>query len=67
MTANDFRRLALGFPDATEAGHMGHPDFRVGGKIPRGEAAAREAAADTTAAKGGIGHCIEVLSFHVRN
>jgi hypothetical protein len=33
MTATDFRRLALGFPEATEGAHMDHPDFRVGGKI----------------------------------
>ena len=33
MTAEDFRRLALSMPDASEVGHMGHPDFRVGGKI----------------------------------
>ena len=33
MTANDFRRLALSLPDAIEAAHMGHPDFRVSGKI----------------------------------
>lgn len=33
MTANEFRRLALSFPDAIEAAHMGHPDFRVSGKI----------------------------------
>src|SRR6186997_637526 len=33
MTANDFRRLALSLPDATESAHMDHPDFRVGGKI----------------------------------
>ena len=33
MTAKDFRRLALSLPDATERAHMGHPDFRVGGKI----------------------------------
>src|SRR3984885_247034 len=33
MTAADFRRLALGFPGATEGAHMDHPDFRVGGKI----------------------------------
>ena len=33
MTAADFRRLALGMPEASEVGHMGHPDFRVGGKI----------------------------------
>ena len=41
MTANEFRRLALDLPEAIEASHMGHPDFRVGGKIfatlgPRG-------------------------------
>jgi hypothetical protein len=33
MTTADFRRLALGFPEATESAHMNHPDFRVGGKI----------------------------------
>ena len=33
MTTNEFRRLALSLPDAIEAAHMGHPDFRVGGRI----------------------------------
>jgi hypothetical protein len=33
MTPDDFRRLALRLPEALEVGHMGHPDFRVGGKI----------------------------------
>jgi hypothetical protein len=33
VTANKFRKLALGFPEASENAHMGHPDFRVGGKI----------------------------------
>ena len=33
MTAADFRRLALKFPDTSESAHMNHPDFRVGGKI----------------------------------
>jgi hypothetical protein len=33
MTANDFRRLALGFPETIESAHMDHPDFRVGGKV----------------------------------
>ena len=33
MTAEKFRELALSLPDAVEAAHMGHPDFRVGGKI----------------------------------
>ena len=33
VTANEFRKLALHFPEASEAAHMGHPDFRVGGKI----------------------------------
>jgi hypothetical protein len=33
MTERTFRALALGLPHATEAAHMGHPDFRVGGKI----------------------------------
>jgi len=33
MTATEFRRLALALPEVVEAVHMGHPDFRVGGKI----------------------------------
>jgi hypothetical protein len=33
MTAADFRRIALSFPEAEESAHMSHPDFRVGGKI----------------------------------
>jgi hypothetical protein len=33
MSADDFRRLALSLPGATEASHMGHPDFRVHNKI----------------------------------
>jgi hypothetical protein len=33
MKAEGFRRLALALPEAAEVGHMGHPDFRVGGKI----------------------------------
>ena len=33
MTAREFRRIALSLPQASEAAHMGHPDFRVGGRI----------------------------------
>ena len=33
VTAKDFRRMALSFPEAEERAHMGHPDFRVAGKI----------------------------------
>jgi hypothetical protein len=33
MTAEDFRRLALGMQDVIERSHMGHPDFRVNGRI----------------------------------
>lgn len=29
----DFRKLALSFPETIEGSHMGHADFRVGGKI----------------------------------
>jgi hypothetical protein len=32
-TPADFRRIALAFPGAEEGSHMGHADFRVGGKI----------------------------------
>ena len=33
MTANDFRRLALGMDGVIESAHMHHPDFRVGNRI----------------------------------
>jgi len=33
MTPADFCRIALSMPEATESAHMGHPDFRVKGKI----------------------------------
>ena len=33
ITRDGFRRLALSLPEATESAHMGHPDFRVRGKI----------------------------------
>lgn len=33
MTDEDFRKLALALPGATEGWHMGHADFRVGGKV----------------------------------
>ncbi len=33
MTAREFRRIALSLPQASEAAHLGHPDFRVAGRI----------------------------------
>jgi hypothetical protein len=33
LTARDVRRVALGMKDAIEGSHMGHPDFRVNGRI----------------------------------
>lgn len=33
MTPAAFRQIALGLPEAVESEHMGHPDFRVQGKI----------------------------------
>jgi len=33
MTPDDFRKLALSFPEAIESAHMRHPDFRVAQKI----------------------------------
>jgi hypothetical protein len=33
MTADTFRKMALGFPGTIEAEHMNHPDFRIEGKI----------------------------------
>ena len=33
MTAEDFKRLVLAMPGATESAHKGHPDFRGGDRI----------------------------------
>ena len=33
MTGDDFREMALGLEGAVEQSHMGHPDFRVNGRI----------------------------------
>lgn len=33
MTATEFRDLALSLREVSEDAHMGHPDFRVRGKI----------------------------------
>jgi hypothetical protein len=33
MTPDGFRTLALVLPESEESAHMGHPDFRVRGKI----------------------------------
>jgi len=33
MTADEFRQIALSFPETEERSHMNHPDFRVRGKI----------------------------------
>src|SRR5260370_31277177 len=33
VTADEFRHMALSLPQAVESAHMGHPDFRVRGKI----------------------------------
>jgi hypothetical protein len=33
LDAGSFRRLALSLPEAVEEEHMGHPDFRVRGRI----------------------------------
>lgn len=33
MLPDDVRALALMLPEVSEGAHMGHPDFRVGGKI----------------------------------
>jgi YjbR protein len=33
MKVDDFRRIALSLEGASESAHMGHPDFRVNGRI----------------------------------
>ena len=33
MRDDDFRQIAVGMKDAIESEHMGHPDFRVNGRI----------------------------------
>jgi len=33
VTVQQYREMALAFPEAIESSHMNHPDFRVRGKI----------------------------------
>jgi hypothetical protein len=33
VTETEFRRVALSLPEVKEGSHMGHPDFRVCGKL----------------------------------
>jgi len=33
MTTDRFRKMALALPEVVEQAHMGHPDFRVQGRI----------------------------------
>lgn len=33
MTVGEFRKIALSLTEAVEGAHMGHADFRVGGKV----------------------------------
>src|SRR6266704_5930584 len=33
MTVREFRSIARSLPQVSEAAHIGHPDFRVGGRI----------------------------------
>ena len=33
MTPDEFRKLAMSFPEVIESTHMRNPDFRVGGRI----------------------------------
>jgi hypothetical protein len=33
ISPDDFRRIALGMDNASEGAHMGHPDFRVKGRV----------------------------------
>jgi hypothetical protein len=33
LTEDEFRRIALGMDGAIESAHMGHPDFRLNGRI----------------------------------
>jgi len=33
MTPREFPRMALSLPKASASAHMGHPDFRIGGRI----------------------------------
>lgn len=33
MTSGEFQRMVLSLPEVEERAHMGHPDFRVNGKI----------------------------------
>ena len=33
MTAKEFRSAALSLPGASQSAHMGHPDFRLAGRV----------------------------------
>jgi hypothetical protein len=33
LTEDEFRRIVLGMTGVTESAHMGHPDFRLNGRI----------------------------------
>lgn len=33
VTVSEFRQFALALPGAEQRAHMGHPDFRVGGRV----------------------------------
>ncbi len=33
MKPDEFHRIALSMPEASERAHMGHPDFRADGRI----------------------------------
>jgi len=33
VTVDPFRKIATRLPEAVESAHMGHPDFRVRGKV----------------------------------
>lgn len=33
MTPTQFRKIAISLPEIVESEHMGHPDFRTGGKV----------------------------------
>jgi hypothetical protein len=33
MTADKFSKLAMNIPGASKSAHMGHPDFRLAGKV----------------------------------
>lgn len=69
MTATQFRRLALGLPDAVESSHFDHPDFAFRTEFSRRSAIpirAGHGQAHSRATRRTAAHCAESISSRRR-